>query len=193
MPPQLFEIPGAEKRFFNAPELRIEQGEDGTPVIEGYAAVFNTIAHGERIAPGAFAKSLRESKDIRALWNHDTNLVLGRTTNNTLELREDDRGLYVRFTPPNTTWANDAREMIRGGYVSQMSFAMNIPRGGDRVDVIDGQKVRTILEAELFEVSPVTFPWYETTSVSARCAENEAQITDAHQRLARRIALAELE
>ena len=151
--------------------LELREDGEGRPVIAGYAAVFNewSVDLGgfvERIAPGFFQPVV--DGDVRALWQHDSSYVLGRTINGTLRLREDERGLAVEITPPETTWANDALISLKRGDVSQMSFAFTVAE--DRWEPSDaGPAKRTLIRArELYEVSPVTFAAYPTTSVSAR-------------------------
>lgn len=146
--------------------------EDGdTPVIEGYFAVFNsTYDMGwdmtESIATGAFSKSL--SNDVRALINHDTTLVLGRTAAHTLELREDSHGLWGKISiNPKDSDAMNLYERVKRGDVSQCSFGFNIV--SEETDFRDDGSVHwTITEADLHEVSVCTFPAYEETAVSAR-------------------------
>lgn len=151
--------------------------EDGDDlIIEGYFAVFNSnyeIAPGmsESIAPGAFSKSL--SGDIRALINHDTTLVLGRTAAHTLELREDNRGLWGRVSiNPNDTDAMNARARVMRGDVSQCSIGFNI-RSEDTDIREDGSVHWTIRDADLMEVSVCTFPAYEETNISARSDQRD--------------------
>jgi HK97 family phage prohead protease len=166
---------GIERRFV-APELRlVERGEGEPPRIEGYAAVFNERSvllwdFVETIEPGFFDGVLGD--DVRALWNHDENLVLGRTRAETLSLSQDDRGLQVAIDPPATSWGRDATVSIARGDVDQMSFAFEVSPGGDdwRRDE-DGTLIRTLKRggcARLYDVSPVTFPAYPTTTVQVR-------------------------
>lgn len=164
-----------ERRFFDLQEIRVEAQADLGRVITGHAAVFNKPSEEifgirgarEVVKPGAFSKTIRTA-DVRALINHEDNLVLGRTTNRTLALEEDEVGLKVRILPPDTTYANDLLHLIRGKYITQMSFGFKVPDGGDRV-VRDGSTItRELLEVELFDVSPVTFPAYTATDVQAR-------------------------
>lgn len=145
--------------------------DDGQLIIEGYFAVFNTSYKmsskmSESIAQGAFAKSL--SNDIRALINHDTTLVLGRTTAYTLELREDSHGLWGKIIiNPKDSDAMNLYERVKRGDVSQCSFGFRIV--SEKTDVReDGSIHWTIMEIDLHEVSVCTFPAYEETSVSAR-------------------------
>jgi HK97 family phage prohead protease len=133
---------------------------------EGYAALFDSpsepLPFTERIAPGAFTRSLKSRNDIKMLWNHSTSEVLGSTRANTLRLTEDDRGLKVWAMLPNTTTGRDAAELIRRGDVDSMSFGFSIPRGGDSWST-DGSE-RTLKEVRLHEVSVVAFPAYEATA-----------------------------
>lgn len=151
--------------------------EDGeTPAIEGYFAVFNSnyeIAPGmsESVAPGAFTNSL--SNDVRALTNHDTTLVLGRTKSHTLELREDSHGLWGRIDiNPNDADAMNLYERVKRGDVDQCSFGFDI-RSEDTDIREDGSVHWTIKDVELYEVSCCTFPAYEQTTISARSAQRD--------------------
>ena len=149
--------------------LTREDGEDLK--IEGYFAVFDSvyeIAPGmsESIAPGAFARTL--SGDIRALTNHDTTLVLGRTKAHTLELREDSHGLWGSIKiNRNDADAMNLYERVKRGDVDQCSFGFNI-RSEDTDIREDGSGHWTLRAVDLFEVSACTFPAYEETSISAR-------------------------
>lgn len=146
--------------------------EDGdAPIIEGYFSVFNTtydMGYGmsESIAPGAFTKSM--GNDVRALINHDSTLVLGRTKAHTLELREDSHGLWGKITiNPNDRDAMNLYERVKRGDVDQCSFGFNIV--SEETDFRDDGTVHwKITEADLHEVSVCTFPAYEETAVSAR-------------------------
>lgn len=151
--------------------------EDGdSHIIEGYFAVFNSnyeIAPdmSESIAPGAFSNTL--SNDVRALINHDTTLVLGRTKANTLQLRETERGLWGRIDiNPNDVDAMNLYERVKRGDVDQCSFGFNI-RSQDTDIRDDGSVHWTIKDVELFEVSCCTFPAYEETNIAARAAERD--------------------
>lgn len=151
--------------------------EDGeAPAIEGYFSVFNSIyeiAPGmtESVAPGAFANSL--SNDVRALTNHDTTLVLGRTKAHTLELREDSHGLWGRIDiNPKDADAMNLYERVKRGDVDQCSFGFDI-RSEDTDIREDGSVHWTIRDVELYEVSCCTFPAYESTTISARSAQRD--------------------
>ena len=147
-----------------ATELRIDEGEQ--PKIVGHAAVFNRLSEElgffrEKIQPGAFADTLKD--DVRALFNHDSNIVLGRTPK-TLRMREDDVGLQVEIDPPDTTSARDLLTSIKRGDVSQMSFGFQTMV--DEWDLTDrDHPIRTLKKVRLFDVSPVTFPAYPATDV----------------------------
>lgn len=151
--------------------------DNGSLIIEGYFAVFNSnyeIAPGmsESIAPGAFANSM--SNDVRALTNHDTTLVLGRTKVRTLELQEDERGLWGKIEiNPKDTDALNLYERVKRGDVDQCSFGFEI-RSEDTDIREDGSVHWTIKDVELYEVSCCTFPAYEETSISARAAERDS-------------------
>lgn len=151
-----------------------EDGEDLR--IEGYFAVFNSIYEigpgmSESIAPGAFSNTL--SGDIRALVNHDSTLVLGRTSAHTLELREDEHGLWGRISiNPKDTDAMNLYERVKRGDVSQCSFGFEIVREDTEIGE-DGNVHWTIQEVRLHEVSCCTFPAYESTNISAREAQRE--------------------
>lgn len=151
--------------------------EDGEALsIEGYFAVFNSIYEiypgmTESVAPGAFTKSL--ANDVRALTNHDTTLVLGRTKAHTLELREDAHGLWGHIDiNPNDADAMNLYERVKRGDVDQCSFGFDI-RSEDTDIREDGSIHWTIRDVELYEVSCCTFPAYEETNISARSAERD--------------------
>ena len=144
--------------------------------IEGYFAVFNRETElfpggYEEIDPGAFDETL--SNDIRALINHDTSLVLGRTKAGTLELKTDSRGLWGRIKiNPNDTDAVNLYERVKRGDVDQCSFGFNIIE--EETEFRDDGTVKWRLKkVDLHEVSVVTFPAYEDTSVQARMQEYE--------------------
>ena len=158
-----------EKRSIKNTELRAEG--DNKPVIKGYAARFNSLSEDlgyfkEIIMPGAFRKTINDGADVRALFNHDPNFVIGRTKSGTLRIAEDDKGLFIEATPPETTWAKDLVTSIKRGDVDQMSFGFKTVKDNKRID--NGQNIRELLEVKLFDVSPVTYPAYPQTSVVAR-------------------------
>lgn len=152
------------------------RSEESEKVIEGYFVVFNSETElfpgaYEEIAPEAFDKTL--SNDIRALINHDTNLVLGRNKAGTLELKVDSRGLWGSIKiNENDTDAMNLYERVKRGDVDQCSFGFNIIR--EDTEFRDDGTVKWIIrEVDLHEVSVVTFPAYESTGVQARMKEKE--------------------
>lgn len=145
--------------------------ENENPTIEGYFAVFDETyeifaGYAERIDPKAFDKSI--NGDIRALTDHNTAKVLGRTTANTLKLRVDDHGLYGVITVnPNDREALDLYARVKRGDVNQCSFGFVIDEARDEYRN-DGSVLTTITDLTLYEVSVCTFPAYESTEVTAR-------------------------
>jgi hypothetical protein len=152
----------------NATTYEVRETETGMQ-FTGYAAVFNSdsepLPFTERIAPGAFIRSLKSRNDIKLLWNHDTGSVLGSTRAGTLSLIEDDRGLRVTADLPNTTTGRDAAELLKRGDVDAMSFGFTVPKGGDSWS--DDGRERTLNEIRLHEVSIVAFPAYSATAGTA--------------------------
>ena len=156
-------------------ELRIADS-DGGSVIEGHAAVFDSLSETlggifpfkEIVRKGAFNESIGKD-DIRALFNHDPNYVLGRNRAGTLELVEDEVGLRVRITPPDTSWARDLQASIRRGDITQMSIGFIVEE--DKWSTENGMDTREIRKVQLFDVSPVTFPAYTATDVGVRAME----------------------
>ena len=126
----------------------------------------------EQIAPGACTKSIQEA-DIVALYNHRSELPLGRTSAGNLTLNDSDRGISPELTPTDTTYARDLRTNIKAGVVRGWSFGFEVTKdawtneAGDPSDSLNGTR-RTIREMKLIEVSPVTFPAYDMTDISAR-------------------------
>lgn len=150
--------------------------EDGNLYIEGYFAVFNSvydIAPGmsESIAPGAFSKVL--NNDVRCLTDHDTRLVLGRTTAKTFEIREDEHGLWGRtLVNPNDQDAMNTKARVDRGDVNQASFGFDIL--DEETEYRDDGSIHwTIKEVELYECSVCTFPAYKETNITARSAQKD--------------------
>lgn len=161
-----------EKEIRISGELRAVKKEDEPEKIVGYAARFNQLSDvlgnfREQIQPGFFDGI--ENDDVRALFNHDPNYVLGRSTAGTLKLSQDDEGLAIEITPPDTTWARDLMTSIKRGDVSQMSFAFSVAENGDKWEKVDGSWIRTLVKkGRVFDVSPVTYPAYPQTSAAVR-------------------------
>lgn len=171
-----------ERRVMAAPlELRrASEADADARTLVGYAAVFGkeTVIAGlfrEQIAPGAFAASIGED-DVRALFNHDPNFVLGRTRSGTLTLAEDETGLRYEVNPPETTWANDLLVTVKRGDVSQSSFGFQVVKEEWTEPATRAElPLRTIREARLFDVSAVTYPAYADTSVVSQEARSTAE------------------
>lgn len=165
-----------EVRSFNVGELEIRAVDGEGMRFSGYAAVFNSDSEPlpfiERIAPGAFKRSLGSNKEIRMFANHNTDQVLATTRNNSLVLTEDARGLKVDAQLPDTTVGRDLATLIADGTVHSMSFGFSVPRGGDTWS--DNGASRVLREVVLHEVSVVTgFPAYpETTGATVRNADD---------------------
>jgi HK97 family phage prohead protease len=178
---------GAERRFA-VNEMKVEKRAEGDAesfVVEGYAALFNapTEISGwfrEEILPGAFDDVLTD--DVRALFNHDPNQILARTTSKTLEIGVDEKGLWYRFTIPERSFAKDLADAIASGDVSQSSFAFRA-KETNWVYIKDELETRQIVKVErLYDVSPVTYPAYADTTVAQRSHDaymNEIQVRDA--------------
>ena len=161
-----------ERRTFDF-ESRAGEGESRT--ITGYGAVFDSLSQNlggfrEIIAPGAFDNVL--DNDTRALFNHDSNLILGRSTANTLALTVDNMGLRYNVDMPDTTYANDLMVSMKRGDVTQSSFGFVVETDSWAEDD-NGAPVRTIRSvSRLLDVSPVTYPAYPDTQVAVRSMEN---------------------
>lgn len=184
-------IAGGERRWFS--ELRTfkrdfvagldQGGNQGDPSLDaggddqqrdmgGYAAKYNVPTmigswFQETIAPGAFADAVAND-DVRALFNHDPNYVIGRTASKTLTLSEDTTGLAWRATPPPTTWARDLAASIERGDISGCSFQFICEV--DQWDYSGEVPCRTLIKCGLVDVSAVTFPAYEDTDVNNMAA-----------------------
>ena len=157
-----------ERRYVPS-EFRV----DADGAIEGYAAVFDVWSEPlgwfkEKIRKGAFTETLKTA-DVRALFNHDPNFVIGRNKAETLELAEDGHGLHFRARPPDTQWANDLTASMKRGDINQGSFGFYAIR--DEWD--NKNDTRELIEVELFDVSVVTFPAYPQTNISARSLVNQ--------------------
>ena len=168
------DIKDREIRTFSLDEKSFETREDGTRRIVGHAAVFNQWSEDlggfrEQIAPGAFAEAIN-ADDVRALFNHDTNQVLGRNRSKTLTLLEDSRGLMSEIILPDTQLARDLEALMKRGDINQMSFAFHVNKE-DQTWKKAGEEPweRTITKvSRLYDVSVVTFPAYPQTDAAIR-------------------------
>ena len=167
--------PRREVRTISGVELRVTR-EEGKPVhLRGHAAVFNQIGDGrwflEKIAPGAFADSIPVD-DVRALFNHDANYVLGRNKAkplSTLELSEDSTGLLSDISAPDTQLIRDmVISPVERGDISQVSFAFETLEDHWEYGKNNEPDIRTLVKVKLYDVSIVTYPFYEGTDVAVR-------------------------
>ncbi|QNG61784.1 HK97 family phage prohead protease [Bacillus sp. PAMC26568] len=171
-------MPKSEVRGINElPPIELREDDDGKRTITGYAVKWEMKSHPmgyfmrfkEQFKKGAFTESLTKD-DQRALWSHDTSKVLGRTKNGTLRLYEDDIGLRFELDLPNNTQGNDAYESIKRGDVDGVSFGFRMRK--QEWDESDPDNVvRTVMQADLMEISPVGFPAYPDSQVAARSAD----------------------
>jgi HK97 family phage prohead protease len=151
----------------NSARFEVRELDGGGMTFTGYAAVFNAPSEPlpfiERIAPGAFKRSLDSRNDVKLLWNHDTGIVLGSRRAGTLRLEEDNYGLRVSADLPDTQAGRDAAYLIKRGDVDAMSFGFSVPKGGDEW-VSDNERV--LRSVRLIETSVVPFPAYSQTAGS---------------------------
>jgi HK97 family phage prohead protease len=168
------EVGKTETRELVTETIEFREGENGTKSISGYAVKWEMksetmgywMRFKEQFKKGAFTDSLTND-DQRALWSHDTSQVLGRTKNGTLKLFEDDIGLRFELDLPNTTRGKDAFETIKRGDIDGVSFGFQMQK--QEWDESDKDNVlRSVIKARLFEISPVAFPAYPDSQVSAR-------------------------
>ena len=160
-------------------EFRMENAEQNGNTIRGYAAVYNSDSEWmggfyEQIEAGAFDNVMND--DVRAYFNHDENLLLGRVSSGTLRIGTDARGLFYEVDLPNTTYANDLTELMKRGDVNQSSFAFLIEK--DRWEQRNGSTYRIIEKvSRLLDVSPVAQPAYPsaTSELKKRDLESETK------------------
>lgn len=167
-----------EIRYIPAMSLEVRNSSDDVMAIKGYVVKFNDRSQllydewYERVAKGAFAKSL-EQNTIKALWNHNSDIVLGSTKSRTLQLVEDDIGLRFELELPNSSQAKDIYESIKRGDVDGVSFGFYVRENGDKWEYLKEEDIyeRTLLDIDLIEISPTPFPAYPTSEVGKRSLE----------------------
>ena len=177
-----------EIRHVHLEKLEIRSSQDtNDKVVEGYVNKFNQPSYLMRdrwgdefievISEGAFTNTLA-TRTQKALWNHNSDLVLGSVASNTLTLYTDGIGLRCSLKLPNTTWGNDAYESIQRGDVDGMSFGFRCIEDMWSKTQYEGREIykRTILEAELFEVSPCVFPAYADSQIVCRSLEKHKEL-----------------
>ena len=170
-----------ELRFTVDDALEVRAGAGDTPAkLVGYAAVFNSLSADlggfqERIIPGAFKSSLAGSTDVRALVDHDPTKPLGRMSNGTLRIAEDDKGLRMEVDLPDTSYARDVKALVARKDVRGMSFGFRVPDGGQRFTKENGQTIRELTNIDLREVTVTGSPAYGATSIQVRVDPSVAQ------------------
>ena len=161
-----------ETRVFKIDSLEVRKDDDKTTIV-GHAAVFNDLSldlggFREQIKPGAFSEAIK-TDDVRALFNHNPDFILGRNKSGTLRLKEDKTGLAIEIDPPDTQVGRDMLVSLERGDVDQMSFGFSVREGGQEWSEDDeGQAIRTLTSVRLFDVSPVVYPAYPSTDVAKR-------------------------
>jgi HK97 family phage prohead protease len=181
------EIERRDYELTDADELVVETRSDGRAAIIGYAAVYNRLSldlggFREEILPGAFDRILsKRGKDVVALFNHDSNIVLGRSSSGTLELSSDEKGLKYVVTPPVSR--ADVLELIQRRDVRGSSFAFTVDAKNESFRTgEDGKAVRQIREVSgLYDVGPVLVPAYPATSASVALRSYEAWLASQSQ------------
>lgn len=169
-----------ERRMTADGEIRIETRAGGKRTIIGYGAVFHREGDAgtefrlnsravERIAPTAFERALREKQDVRGLFNHSRDHLLGRVSAGTMRLSADQRGLRYEIDLPDTQVGRDVAASIERGDLTGSSFGFQIAKDGENWSPpIEGQRVRTLVDVNLFDVGPVVFPAYDGTTTGVR-------------------------
>ncbi|MFI6609283.1 HK97 family phage prohead protease [Streptomyces sp. NPDC050507] len=176
-------------------EFEVRAAASGGSVLVGYAAKFGTRSQDlggfvETIALGAFDRALQEQHDVRALFNHDPSLILGRSGAGTLRLFTDDVGLRYEVDLPDTSAGRDLAESLRRGDVAESSFSFRVLDQDWSLDA-DGRDLRTITDLALYDVSPVTYPAYLDTS-SALAARAAAAAAHQGEAIARALHIARI-
>jgi hypothetical protein len=177
-----------ENRITEKAGCKIETREDGKKVLVGYGAVFHNANDpgteymlweglSERIATTAFNRAISESQDVRGLFNHDANIILGRTTANTMRISVDMKGLRYEIDLPDTAQGRDLALSVERGDIDGSSFGFVVRKQSYAYND-DGPNVRTIEDVDLYDVGPVVFPAYTSTSAGLRSAIYRAGPSD---------------
>lgn len=170
--------PKRELRTYTAAQpMTVRTTADGSKQIVGYAIVWNSPSvdlggFTEICSPNMLDRTLKQSPDVLALRDHKQELLLGRTTAGTLDLRTDSKGLAFVITLPKTAIGDDTAENVRVKNLSGVSFGFTTI-ADSWAEGTDGSLVRTLLDIDLYEISPTSFAAYADTSVSTRsCPAN---------------------
>lgn len=156
--------------------MEIRANDDGTMTVEGYVNEVGKLSRvlggakkfREKIKKGAFRNAIESAKhDIDLLAEHDTQKILASTANKSLELKEDDKGLYIKANIVNTSYGRDMHELIRSGIIQNMSFGFRVEKDTWK-DLANGLAERTVEQLQLFEVSVVKNPAYADSNIAAR-------------------------
>lgn len=166
-----------EVRTAKIHEVRVATADDGTHTVQGYAITFNSPSvdlggFTEIAAPGCLTRTLVENPDVLLLRDHKQELLLGRTTSGTLTLTVDATGLAFSCVLPNTSAGNDLAASLKRGDISACSFGFSTVNDTWSDDA-QGNIIRSLLDIDLYEISIVSFPAYESTSASLRSAPVE--------------------
>lgn len=195
----------ADRRITNNAHCKIETRADGGKTLVGYGAVFFRADDPgteyrlgsdlyERVSRTAFDRAIKEKADVRGLYNHNPNVILGRTAAGTMRLSVDDTGLRYEIDLPDTTQARDVAALIERGDVTGSSFSFRTIKQSFSRDSSRRADVRQLEDLEVLDVGPVTFPAYEATTAAMRAEGDGAEaVTDrdawARQREAESVAV----
>jgi HK97 family phage prohead protease len=164
--------PAIERRVLAAPPLELRKAEDGGEHLVGFAAVYNQLSvdlgfFREKISPGAFHRAFEDGADVAALWNHNPDKILGRTVSGTLKLRDEpDKGLAFDLLMPRSPLGQEVAESVRRRDTAGASFGFMTNK--DLWEDTPQGIVRTLIDVDLFDVSPTPFPAYPQTEAALR-------------------------
>ena len=168
-----------ERRYFPIQEMRAIEEDDGKLIIEGYPIVYEVYApiwgFREIIRRGAATEALKTSDEM-VLWDHESSQPMARRSNGTLEVKEDDRGVFIHADVSKTIWGRNGYEAIKNKVIDKMSFAFDVDPDGEkwRIDEVEGVRIETreiVQFAQIYDYSPVSYPAYKQTIVDARSRE----------------------
>lgn len=175
-----------EQRSTNQP-VKVESRNGGKSAMTGYGAVFyNSADPGteyalwddmvERIMPGAFDRALREKQDVRCLFNHDTDNLLGRSSSGTLRMSVDAKGLFYDCDLPETQGGKDVGVMLARGDLNGSSFSFRAMKKTFKEEVRNGRPyyIREVEDVDVYDVGPVTFPAYDASTAGIRSESRES-------------------